>query len=49
MLLPWACWLYPNSIRFDANDAEMNSQKKIPSEAKALQDQFPGVVKVRDG
>lgn len=33
--------------RFDHKDEEVNNVKEIPSEAKMLQDQFHGIVKVQ--
>jgi hypothetical protein len=34
------------NCRFDSNDKEVNSLKEIPGDAKMLEKQFPGVVKV---
>ncbi|KAF6251797.1 methyltransferase domain-containing protein [Scenedesmus sp. NREL 46B-D3] len=39
-------WVTVNVSRFDADDKVVNSVTEIPSEAKALEKQFPGVVKV---
>lgn len=35
-----------NTCRFDSNDKEVNSETQIPGDAKMLEKQFPGVVKV---
>lgn len=39
-------WVTVNVSRFDSNDKEVNSETQIPGDAKMLEKQFPGVVKV---